>query len=302
MADKYYDTEKMAEIILVLIQNFGNDRMIKFMIERLIRNESDNLVPSRKSAGALGMERIHGVSLAGLTRDQIYPKSKELSGDIVIEHGLPIGQALNMCLEIQNKENIKLILEEIKDNLVYITNSENKLLKSKESPGTPRLKRPSGFYWEEIYRICGIKLVDNQETDPWPGSDSPGPTLPNLPDSGKISKSQAMAKVNEKHGLNLNDSNTMFSSINAAVKQWSFNRENNHFNDDTHMILLDQDERKIHYFFMKGGTIKEPGKMFKQRTDKRNTSVIVILVSAYNFKEKHSGFLFGDYKKDTIKY
>jgi hypothetical protein len=305
MADKYYDTEKMAEIILVLIQNFGNDRMIKFMIGQLIRNESDNLVPSRKSAGVLGMEKIHGVSLAGLTRDQIYPKSKDLSGDIVIEHGLPIGQALDMCLEMQNKENIKLILEEIKDNLVYITKSEDKLLNKKVSSGTPRPKGPSDFYWEEAYGICGIKLVDNPNPEghgPGPGSDGSGPTPPSIPGGVKISKSQAMAMVNQKYGLDLTDSNTMFSSINAAVKQWGFDRKNNHFNDDTHMILSDQDERKIHYFFMKGGTIKEPGKMFKQRTDKRNTSVIVIPVSAYNFKEKHSGFLFGDYKKDTIKH
>jgi hypothetical protein len=130
----------------------------------------------------------------------------------------------------------------------------------------------------------------------------PGLTPPPPPSGGKISKSQAMAMVNQKHGLNLNDSNTMFSSINAAVKQWSFNRENNHFNDDTHMILNDQEERKLHYFFMKGGAIKEPDKKFNQRPSKPNTSIIIIPASFYNFKESFSGFSFGDYKKDTIKY
>jgi hypothetical protein len=161
MADKYFDTEKMVEIILFLIENSGSGRMIKGMIKYLIRNESDNVVPSRKSTGVLELEKKYGIPLAGLTRNQIYPKSKEMSDDIVIEHGLPIGQALDMCLENQNKKDIKFVLKEIKDNLVYITKSEDDSLKSKVSSHTPRSKGPFGFYWEEAYGTCGIKLVDN---------------------------------------------------------------------------------------------------------------------------------------------
>jgi hypothetical protein len=96
----------------------------------------------------------------------------------------------------------------------------------------------------------------------------------------------------------------MFSTINELVKQWSFNRDNNCFDNDTHMILLDQHNKKLHYFFLERGTIKNPKTLFRQRNDKRrkNCSVIIIPVSAYNFKEQYSGFPFGKYKKDTIPY
>jgi cupin superfamily acireductone dioxygenase involved in methionine salvage len=157
MVEKRYDTDKMAEIIFASIQNFGKDRMNKFMIERLIREESAYLVPSRKSTGVLGLEQLHGTSLTGLTSQEIYQKNKELSEDIIIEHGLPIGQAIDMCFEVQDKESVKNILEEIKNNIVYITTTENKLLSNYEQ----RSKGASGFYWEEVYKTCGIKLVDN---------------------------------------------------------------------------------------------------------------------------------------------
>jgi hypothetical protein len=96
----------------------------------------------------------------------------------------------------------------------------------------------------------------------------------------------------------------MYSSINKNVEQWSFNRDNNCFDNDTHMILLDQHNKKQHYFFLKRGTIKDPKKTFPQRNDthKQNYSVIIIPVSAYNFKEEHLGFPFGKYKEAIIPY
>ncbi|MCL1836270.1 MAG: hypothetical protein FWG46_01850 [Treponema sp.] len=119
-----------------------------------------------------------------------------------------------------------------------------------------------------------------------------------------ISKSQAMILINKKHNLHLNDNNTMFSSINQNVEQWSFNRKNIHFSNDTHMILVNQYSKELNYFFLERGTIGSPQTTFDQRNDERvrDSSIIRIMVSSYNFKEENSGFPFGDYKIDTFKY
>jgi len=145
-----------------------------------------------------------------------------------------------------------------------------------------------------------ISRIANGIPIPQPGNgDSKEPK-----DNIIINKPQAMALVNEKHGLNLNDSNTMYSTINQNVEQWSFNRKNFHFNDDTHMILINQNTRELHYFFIKGGTITDPSKTFDQRNDERvkNCSIIRIPVLAFNFKEENSNFPFGNYKVDTIQF
>jgi hypothetical protein len=140
----------------------------------------------------------------------------------------------------------------------------------------------------------GCKRMTDSSTEP-----TPPPPIINVK---KSLKSQAIKIVNQKCGLRLKNSNTMFSSINMNVPQWSINRDNDHFDDDTHVILLDQYDKKLHYFFIKAGTIKNPAKMFPQRTDRHNWSIITIPTLAYNFKEQHTEFPFGDYKVVTIPY
>ena len=119
-----------------------------------------------------------------------------------------------------------------------------------------------------------------------------------------MSKSQAMSLLSRKYGKTLNDNNTMYSTINAQVKQWSFNRQNDDFSRDIHMVLINQETRELHYFFIPENTIKNPHKIFDQRNDnfRQNCSKIYILLNSYNFKEKNSNFPFGDYKNETIKY
>jgi hypothetical protein len=120
----------------------------------------------------------------------------------------------------------------------------------------------------------------------------------------KFLEKNAKKIISQKYGVHLDDSNTMYSSINTHVEQWGFNRDNNCFDNDTHMILLDQHDKKLHYFFLKRGTIENPETLFRQRNDERrqNCSIIIIPVSADNFKEQYSGFPFGNYKKVTIPY
>ena len=119
-------------------------------------------------------------------------------------------------------------------------------------------------------------------------------------ESNKMLKSEAMKLVGEKIHKRLHDSNTMFSNR-RRNEIWGFTRDNDHFNNDTHMILNDHKKRQLHYFFIKSGTIQTPRAIFSQRQDK-DCSTIVIPVSANNFKEEYSGFLFGDYKAGTFSY
>jgi hypothetical protein len=155
----YYDVDKMAEIIVCLIEKFGEDRLIKFMIDRLIRLESDYIIPTRKSKDVVNIEQKYGISLLGLTRKQIH-KNKEASKEIIIEHGFPEGLAIDMCFKSPNKDNVKIILEDIKNNLNYITKEENEKLNG-NGFSKQREKGATGFYWENAYKQCGIELVDN---------------------------------------------------------------------------------------------------------------------------------------------
>lgn len=125
---EHYDTDRMAEICACLINNLGTDTLIKYLLERLIRHESDTLVPSHKSTKVVELEKKYGMSLVGLSRNQIYPKNKKMSNEIVIEHGLPEKQAIEMFFNEPYKEEIKKLLEDIKMNLVYITKEEHKKL------------------------------------------------------------------------------------------------------------------------------------------------------------------------------
>jgi hypothetical protein len=149
-----YDTDRMAEIIICLIERFGTDGLIKYLLDRLIRKESNSLVASFKSKKVVELEKEYNVSLSGLSRGQIYAKNKNLSKLIVIEHGLPEGQAIEMFFKNPNKNNVKIILEDIKKNIVYITKEEHNRLNK-----CWRTKGENGYYWEDVYKACNIELV-----------------------------------------------------------------------------------------------------------------------------------------------
>ena len=158
--DKFYDINKMAKIIICLIENFGEDGLIKFLLDRLIRKESDSLVPSHKSSKVVELEKTYGISLAGVPRKKIYGLNKDMSKLIVLEHGLPEGQAIEMFFKEPTKEKIKNILEDIKNNLVYITKEENKRLNRER-----RHKGKNGYYWEDTYKKVNIEPERNTNNE-----------------------------------------------------------------------------------------------------------------------------------------
>ena len=154
--DKFYDTHRMAEIIICLIENFGKDSLIKYLLDRLIRKETDALVPSHKSTKVVELEKKYGLPLFGVSRGKLYGLNKNMSKLIVIEHGLPEGQAIEMFFKEPNKEKIQKILEDVKNNLVYITKEEHDRLNK-----DLRHKGKNGYYWEDAYKKGNIEVINN---------------------------------------------------------------------------------------------------------------------------------------------
>jgi len=121
----------------------------------------------------------------------------------------------------------------------------------------------------------------------------------------KLSKKEAMTLVNIKLSLHLNTLNTTFSNINETHPVWWFEPTNYRFNKDLHLLLNDQNRKILYYFLIKGGSIKNPEMLFRQRNDKSriNTSHIEIRVGDGNFTDiLGKGFRFKEYLKDEIKY
>jgi hypothetical protein len=119
-----------------------------------------------------------------------------------------------------------------------------------------------------------------------------------------LSKSEAISVLNKKLSLNLKNSNTIYSNINASKPEWWFEPENSRFNNDFNLLLNNHNNRILYHFFIKSGTIKEPEKLFYQRNDKhkQNKSTIYIRVTDSNFADKAHGFQFKEYLINEIKY
>jgi len=132
-------------------------------------------------------------------------------------------------------------------------------------------------------------------------------TTSNVPkNDNKLGKSKSIEVINKKLSLNINNSNSAYSSINALVSQWSFNIHNSHFNNDLYIILEDQDDKILYCFLLKKGIIENPEKLFNQRNDERrkNESIIIIPKNDKNFTNnwQGKGFQFIKYKILEISY
>jgi hypothetical protein len=67
---EHYDTDRMAEIVICLIKNFGTDGLIKYLLDRLIRNESDFIPPFYKTTKVVELEKEYKIPLVGVSRKQ----------------------------------------------------------------------------------------------------------------------------------------------------------------------------------------------------------------------------------------
>ena len=130
----------------------------------------------------------------------------------------------------------------------------------------------------------------------------------------KLGKNKAINIINEKLSLDINDKNSAYSSINALVSQWSFNISNNKFKNDYNIILEDQEDKILYYFYLPKGTINEPTKIFNQRDEEdndlkkrkpiKNKSIIIIPKHDKSFTNNWQGKEFSliKYKKLVLKY
>jgi hypothetical protein len=116
-----------------------------------------------------------------------------------------------------------------------------------------------------------------------------------------IHKSEAIYLLNEKHNLYLNNNNTTFSNINNTQPIYWFDPMNDRFNIDFNLVLYNNIEKVIYYFFIPVGEISEPEKIFYQRPDKENISQIKININDEEFKDILKGFIFKKYLKYRIQ-
>jgi hypothetical protein len=122
----------------------------------------------------------------------------------------------------------------------------------------------------------------------------------------KLGKNESIRVINKKLSLNINSSNSAYSSINASIPQWSFNIDNSYFNDDLYIILEDQEDKKLCCFYLKKGTIRNPENIFNQRNDerRRNTSIKIITKNdrsfTNNWREREYKFI--NYKILEMNY
>jgi hypothetical protein len=156
----HFEVQKMAEIIFTLKKAYGDDALVRGMINHLIRDESDFLVPPRKSAGAARLEEKFGLRLAKLPRNKVWTKNPEMSSHIIVEHGLPIAQALDICMKAKSQGEIEAILDDLNKNLVYITKDEHAKLDEKGF-SKKRKKDAQGNWFGDAYEKCGITLMEN---------------------------------------------------------------------------------------------------------------------------------------------
>jgi hypothetical protein len=115
-----------------------------------------------------------------------------------------------------------------------------------------------------------------------------------------LNKSDAIQLTNKHAGTNLNNANTLFSNINAAVDVWWLEPHNERFKSGFDFLLNYPDTKTLFYFHMKPGIITNPTGTFYQRGDS-DYSKIFIPKSAIKFIDK-KGFDFGKYLVREIKY
>jgi hypothetical protein len=117
-----------------------------------------------------------------------------------------------------------------------------------------------------------------------------------------LSKKEAIKMLNKTCNLRLNVSNTIYSNINDAVPQWWFEPTNEKFEEDLNLILNNQIDKILYYFFIPNGAIPDPRNLFYQRGGRDNRTHIVVNVDNNNFVDNNSNFHFRPYLRKTLNY
>jgi len=126
-----------------------------------------------------------------------------------------------------------------------------------------------------------------------------------LKKNGDIDKTKAINFINTELSLQLNNSNTTCKKLEKKMKWW-LEIDNSKFKMDYHLLLVDIDERCIHYFEIPANKITEPEKIFEQQDKKNNRKKSHIHLMRDNnpdFNNHYKGihFSFGVYYKERVQ-
>jgi hypothetical protein len=113
-----------------------------------------------------------------------------------------------------------------------------------------------------------------------------------------MTKSSALAILNTKYSLHLNNSNTTFANINTSNKWWC-DITNNKFKDDLNFVLNNHEDKILYHFVIERNVITEPDKIFRQ---KHGMSTVMFYVGDKDFTDEYSGIPFIKYLKHKTVY
>jgi len=122
--------------------------------------------------------------------------------------------------------------------------------------------------------------------------------------NGDINKTKAIDFINTELNLQLNDFNTTCKKLDEK-NEWWLEIDNSKFEMDYHLLLVDIDERCIHYFEIPAKKITEPEEKFAQQNKKNNKIKSHIHLNKDNnpdFSNHYRGiqFSFGDYYVERV--
>jgi hypothetical protein len=105
-----------------------------------------------------------------------------------------------------------------------------------------------------------------------------------------MEKNLAILLVNHATKSRLNNENTIFSNINAAIDVWWLEPNNYKFATELNFVLYHPTNNCFFHFMLPAGTISNPRATFEQRNDK-DYSKIYIPISTNQFEDRR-GFNF----------
>ncbi|GAB1431588.1 hypothetical protein MASR2M29_02130 [Spirochaetota bacterium] len=108
-------------------------------------------------------------------------------------------------------------------------------------------------------------------------------------------KTDAVNLINKSLGLSLNQSNIIFSNINAMRDVWWLETPNARFQSDLYIALYNDRTQVLNVFMIPANTIADATTAFYQRQDKSDRSTIKIKIDDETFSDEIRGFPVGNY-------
>lgn len=115
-----------------------------------------------------------------------------------------------------------------------------------------------------------------------------------------LNKTEAIKIINKQTQTQVNNSNTLFSNINAAVDVWWLEPNNEKFKTGFNFLLNSTDDRILYHFYLPANIVTNPKLIFYQRGDS-DYSKIFIPKSTNSFLD-NKGFDFKKYLIERVSY